>query len=68
MTCNPVPTANANNPSRAVPARSAMASVTDSGNAHAGNPTSSTSTAGDVFFSAGLFGVTRPVPARVVPV
>lgn len=69
ITCKPVPTAKASRPSLAVSARSAMATVTDSGSAHSGTPSSPvgddgvTTPASSVLF---FFGVTRPVPARVV--
>ena len=67
MTCNPVPTARASSPSRAVSANSAMATTTESGNAHSGTLSS---TVGDdpttAVALAVLDGVARPVPARRV--
>jgi hypothetical protein len=65
MTCRPVPTANANRPSRAVSARSVIVTLTASGKAHSGRPGSISSVAG---WAVGgfFFGVTRPVPARDV--
>jgi hypothetical protein len=54
-----------NKPSRAVSARSAIVTLTASGNAHSGRPGSISSIAGA---AAGgfFFGVTRPVAARDV--